>query len=48
MNNKIKFGVVGLGHIGPRHAQCILDNQNAELISVCDIKYQDTWCKQHS
>ncbi len=48
MNNKIKFGVVGLGHIGKRHAQCILDNKNAELISVCDIKYQDTWFKEHS
>ncbi len=37
MDKKIKFGVVGLGHIGSRHVQCILDHPNAELVTVCDI-----------
>ena len=37
MDQKIKFGVVGLGHIGSRHMQCILDHPNAELVAVCDI-----------
>ena len=35
---KISFGVVGVGHIGKRHSNMILNNQNCELISFCDIK----------
>lgn len=38
MSNKIKFGVVGQGHIGKRHAEMIKMNPAAELISVCDPK----------
>ena len=37
MNKKIKFGIVGLGHIGTRHAKCIFDNTNAVLSSAYDI-----------
>jgi len=37
MTKKIKFAVVGLGHIGKRHAAMIQDNKNAELVAVCDI-----------
>tara|TARA_B100001113_G_C21091054_1_gene614359 strand:- start:517 stop:1548 length:1032 start_codon:yes stop_codon:yes gene_type:complete len=37
MGQKIKFGVVGIGHIGSRHVQCILDHPNAELSAICDI-----------
>lgn len=36
--NKIRFAVIGTGHIGKRHAQIILNNPNAELIALCDIK----------
>ena len=36
--NKIKFAVVGMGHIGKRHAEMILRNPDAELIAVCDIR----------
>jgi UDP-N-acetyl-2-amino-2-deoxyglucuronate dehydrogenase len=34
---KIKFGIVGYGQIGQRHAQHILNNTNSELIAICDI-----------
>ena len=35
--NKIKFAVVGCGHIGKRHAEMISQNADAELIALCDI-----------
>ena len=35
--NKIKFGVVGIGHIGKRHAAMIQQNQNAQLVAIADI-----------
>lgn len=34
---KIKFGVVGQGHIGKRHAEMIRRNPNCELVAVCDV-----------
>lgn len=36
-NNKIKFAVIGQGHIGKRHAEMILRNTDSELVAVCDI-----------
>jgi UDP-N-acetyl-2-amino-2-deoxyglucuronate dehydrogenase len=36
-NAKVKFGVVGQGHIGKRHAEMIRRNPEAELIAVCDV-----------
>ena len=47
MDKKIKFGVVGLGHIGTRHAKCIMHNPNSLLSAVCDIKHKTTWKTQH-
>ena len=41
MGSKIKFGVVGQGHIGKRHAEMIRLNRQAELIAVCDIKTKE-------
>lgn len=35
-NSKIKFAVIGQGHIGKRHAEMIRRNPEAELIAVCD------------
>lgn len=35
---KIKFAVIGLGHIGKRHTEMIRRNTNAELVAVCDVK----------
>lgn len=37
MSQKIKFGVIGQGHIGKRHAEMIRRNTEAELVAVCDI-----------
>lgn len=34
---KVRFAVVGQGHIGKRHAEMILRNPNAELAAACDI-----------
>ena len=38
MIEKLKFAVVGCGHIGKRHIKVITNNENAELIAVCDIE----------
>lgn len=38
MDSKLKFAVVGCGHIGKRHAEMIQRNEEAELIALCDIK----------
>ena len=35
---KIKFAVIGAGHIGKRHAEMVLRNQNTELVALCDVK----------
>ncbi|MCD7975646.1 MAG: Gfo/Idh/MocA family oxidoreductase [Tannerellaceae bacterium] len=35
--NKIRFAVVGCGHIGKRHAEMISRDPGAELIALCDI-----------
>ncbi len=35
--SKIKFGVIGQGHIGKRHAEMVRRNPDCELIAVCDI-----------
>lgn len=35
--SKIKFAVIGQGHIGKRHAEMVRRNPDAELIAVCDI-----------
>ena len=35
-NDKIKFAIVGYGHIGKRHAAMIMNNPDAELVAVCD------------
>jgi predicted dehydrogenase len=33
----IKFAVIGMGHIGKRHAEMISRNNSCELVAVCDI-----------
>ncbi len=35
---KIRFAVVGQGHIGKRHAEMIERNNQSELVAVCDIR----------
>ena len=36
--NKIKFAVVGAGHIGKRHAEMIFRNKESKLVAFCDVK----------
>jgi UDP-N-acetyl-2-amino-2-deoxyglucuronate dehydrogenase len=38
MKEKIKFAVVGCGHIGKRHAEMINRNDEAELVALIDVK----------
>ncbi len=40
-DRKIKFAIVGSGHIGKRHAEMIRRNNEAELVAMCDIKPKD-------
>ncbi|HEX8517420.1 MAG TPA: Gfo/Idh/MocA family oxidoreductase [Bacteroidia bacterium] len=40
-NSKIKFAVIGQGHIGKRHAEMVRRNPEAELLAVCDIMPKD-------
>ena len=39
--NKIKFAVVGYGHIGKRHSEMIIRNAESELIAIVDIKNEN-------
>jgi UDP-N-acetyl-2-amino-2-deoxyglucuronate dehydrogenase len=36
--NRIKFAVVGCGHIDKRHASMLLGNCDFELVALCDVK----------
>jgi UDP-N-acetyl-2-amino-2-deoxyglucuronate dehydrogenase len=36
--NKIKFAVIGCGHIGKKHAEVISKNKDAELVALIDKK----------
>jgi UDP-N-acetyl-2-amino-2-deoxyglucuronate dehydrogenase len=35
---KIKFAVIGCGHIGKRHVEMIVRNQECELVALVDVK----------
>ena len=37
-NEKVKYAVVGCGHIGKRHAEMIVRNPESELVALCDIR----------
>jgi UDP-N-acetyl-2-amino-2-deoxyglucuronate dehydrogenase len=39
---KIRFAVIGFGHIGKTHAAIIHENPECELVALCDIKSKDT------
>ena len=38
MSKKIRFAVIGVGHIGKRHAEMINKNTNATLVALVDVK----------
>ena len=35
---KVKFGVIGLGHIGKRHAEMIQRNPSCDLVALSDLR----------
>ncbi len=37
-NSKVKFAIIGCGHIGKRHAEMILRDPEAELVALVDIR----------
>lgn len=37
IKDKIKFAVIGCGHIGKRHAEMISRNPDTQLVALCDI-----------
>lgn len=37
-NTPVRFGIIGFGRIGARHAQRINENPDARLVAVCDRK----------
>src|SRR5688572_11920315 len=39
--SKIKFAVIGQGHIGKRHAEMVRRNNDTELVAVCDVQPKD-------
>lgn len=42
----MKFGIVGIGHIGKRHIAVIDAEPNAEIAAICDIEIEK--CKEQS
>jgi predicted dehydrogenase len=40
-NSKLKFAVIGCGHIGKRHAEMIRRNEEAELVAMCDVRAKE-------
>lgn len=40
-NKKVKFAIVGAGHIGKRHAEMVMRNPEAELIAMCDVRSKE-------
>ncbi|MBK6539687.1 MAG: Gfo/Idh/MocA family oxidoreductase [Flavobacteriales bacterium] len=40
-NDKIRFAVVGCGHIGKRHAEMISRHPETELVAVCDVRSRE-------
>jgi UDP-N-acetyl-2-amino-2-deoxyglucuronate dehydrogenase len=39
--SKVKFAIVGAGHIGKRHAEMVTRNSEAELVAMCDTRSKE-------
>jgi len=39
---KVKFAIIGCGHIGKRHAEMISRNEESELVALIDVKDKDS------
>lgn len=46
--DKIRFAIVGFGHIGNKHYRHIMTHPNAELVAVCDVDCNKTQTIQKS
>mgnify|MGYP000709125076 CR=1 FL=1 len=40
-NKKIKFAIVGAGHIGKRHAEMVRREEESELVAMVDVRSKD-------
>lgn len=40
--SKVKFAIVGQGHIGKRHAEMVRRNDSCELVAVCDVQGKES------
>ncbi len=38
IEDKVRFAIVGFGHIGKRHAEMVLRHPEAELVALCDVR----------
>jgi UDP-N-acetyl-2-amino-2-deoxyglucuronate dehydrogenase len=47
VDNKVKFAIIGAGHIGKRHAEMIMRNEDAELVALADIRQKDQLAIDH-
>jgi predicted dehydrogenase len=47
LDQKIKFAVIGCGHIGKRHAEMITRNPESELVGLIDVKDCNTVGMDH-
>ena len=43
--SKIKVGIAGYGIVGKRRHECIKNNNNMELVAVCDRTFEDNSCE---
>jgi predicted dehydrogenase len=39
--SKVKFGIIGAGHIGKRHAEMILRHPQAQLVGMADVRSKE-------
>ncbi|MBK9271727.1 MAG: Gfo/Idh/MocA family oxidoreductase [Saprospiraceae bacterium] len=40
MNRKLSLGLIGLGHLGKIHLQCILNSPEIDLVGCCDLQIE--------
>ncbi|MCC6600192.1 MAG: Gfo/Idh/MocA family oxidoreductase [Crocinitomicaceae bacterium] len=38
---KVRFAIIGAGHIGKRHAEMVTGNPEAELVAMCDVRSKE-------
>ena len=42
IEGKIRYAVVGTGHIGKRHSEMIRRNAESELVAICDVRPKES------